>query len=132
MRFIKWVVNPEILLRKRFEGTTAWGMHLINMLERDFCNSTDNFINDPLVRVEVEGKARIAEGTYEHRFTGQIDAIRAHYFSMRTREALLVVLVRTRPYRRRRSAACYCEKDWHLLTMLVFVRRDRGTAKCRC
>jgi len=105
-------------------------MHLINTLERGFCNCTDDFINDPLVRVEVEGKAGIAGGTYEHRLTGQIDAVRAHYFSMRTREALFVVLVRTRPYRRRGSAACYGEKDWYLLTMLVMMR-DRRTAKCR-
>jgi hypothetical protein len=35
-------------------------MHLINTLERGFSNCTDNFINDPLVRVEVEGKAGIA------------------------------------------------------------------------
>ena len=25
MRYIKWVVKPEILLRRRFEGTTAYG-----------------------------------------------------------------------------------------------------------
>jgi hypothetical protein len=37
-------------------------MHLINTLERGFCNCTDNFINDPLVRVEVKGKAGITGG----------------------------------------------------------------------
>jgi hypothetical protein len=41
----------------------------------------------------------------------------AHYFSMRTREALFVVLVRTRPYKK--ISTVLLRKGRHLLTMLV-------------
>ena len=60
---------------------------------------THNFIDDTLVGVEVEGQARIAGNVV--RVTALITTRRweAHYFSMRTREALLTVFVRTRPYK---------------------------------
>ena len=41
----------------------------------------------------------------------------AHYFSMRTREALFVVLVRTRPYKE--ISIVLLQRNGHLLTILV-------------
>ena len=77
--------------------------------------STDNFIDDTLVGVEIESEAGVAEIevsvsslSYSRPnpslcsdialLTRPIRNEDTHYFSMRTREALLVVLVRTRPY----------------------------------
>jgi hypothetical protein len=36
-------------------------MHLVNVLEYGVNSSTNNFIDNPLVRVEVEGKAGITK-----------------------------------------------------------------------
>lgn len=59
---------------------------------------THDFIDDTLVGVEVEGETRVADGRKDG-FIIYKDLGRTYYFSINTREALLVVLVRTRPYK---------------------------------
>ena len=55
------MVNPEILFRSRLEETMAYkSPRQYASLMRYGC--TDDFINDTLVCVEVEGEAGIAEG----------------------------------------------------------------------
>jgi len=58
---MRWVVNPAILLRRRFEGTTAWRMDFY--LQAGGKQKTlwaYNFIDDAFVRVEIEGQTGIA------------------------------------------------------------------------
>ena len=55
------MVNPEILFRNRLEETMAYKSPCqYASLNRYDC--TDNFINDTLVCVEIEGEAGITEG----------------------------------------------------------------------
>ena len=65
-------------------------------------SSTHNFIDSPLVGVEIESKAGVAiEGGGGTMSPVDLDAAFiecTHYFSMSTREALFTVFVRTRPY----------------------------------
>lgn len=86
-------MNPEILLRNRFEGTTACQLIRLALIARD--GYTHDFIDDPLVGVEVEGEAGVAAFPS---ILGLPVGANTHYFSIRTREALLTVFVRTRPY----------------------------------
>lgn len=60
--------------------------------------NTHYFIDNALVGVEIEGQARVAIEIVGSALGFCAPSVfPAHYFSMRTREALLVVLVRTRP-----------------------------------
>jgi hypothetical protein len=59
---------------------------------------THDFIDDAFVGVEIEGETGVA-GWITVRKVRKVIFTCTYYFSMRTREALLVVLVRTRPYR---------------------------------
>jgi hypothetical protein len=60
MRFIKCVVNPEILLRRRFEGTSAWERIVLNRVKWIRRRVTNDFVDDTLVGVEVKSEAGIA------------------------------------------------------------------------
>ena len=60
---------------------------------------THDFIDNPLVGMEIERKAGVAVGQVIISFFCVFILLNdTHYFSIKTREALLVVLVRTRPY----------------------------------
>ena len=60
---------------------------------------THDFIDDSLVSVEIESKAGVAVVQVMISFFYVFILLNdTHYFSIKTREALLVVLVRTRPY----------------------------------
>jgi hypothetical protein len=59
MRFMRWVVKPDILLRRRLEGTTAWDVvRKVGCQKEDM--ATYDFIYDAFVGVEVEGETGIA------------------------------------------------------------------------
>ena len=60
---------------------------------------THDFIDDSLVSVEIKGKAGVAVVQVTISLLYVFVLLNdTHYFSIKTREALLVVLVRTRPY----------------------------------
>lgn len=104
-------MKPAILLRRRLDGTTAFrgGRGVVSYGrggegrrgEGWMGLETYDFIDDTFIGVKVECKAGIAI-SYESSINEFSRADRVeretNYFSMRTREALLVVLVRTRPY----------------------------------
>jgi hypothetical protein len=103
MRFIRWVVKPEILSRSCLEGTTACSIIGPNKQGAPLYTGcvrrgTHDFIDDMLVGVEVEGQAGVAgEQRSACAHPAPFLTSITHYFSTRTQEALLVVLVRTRP-----------------------------------
>ena len=102
MRFMRWVVNPDILLRRRLDGTTAcfWMVgEWVNGMEEGK-QKTHDFIDNSLVGVEIKRKAGVAvvQVMISFFYVFFILLNDTHYFSIKTREALLVVLVRTRPY----------------------------------
>ena len=113
------------LVAEAFRGDNS----LSNDCEEAICGLgrayTYDFIDDSLVGVEVKGQAGVAgdvcisttylqnaissliDGAFEADVQGSRMALArkafssdTHYFSMRTRDALLVVFVRTRPYER--------------------------------
>ena len=60
---------------------------------------THDFIDNSLVGVKIERKAGVAVVQVVISFFYVLILLNdTHYFSIKTREALLVVLVRTRPY----------------------------------
>ena len=67
--------------------------------------NTHDFIDDTLVRVEVEREAGVAAALGQRAGSRNTVDGCTDYFSMSTRDALFVVFVRTRPYITRRSAA---------------------------
>jgi hypothetical protein len=59
IRFIKWVVKPDILFLRRFEGTSACPKQIRVKMEGN-TGSTHNFIDNPLVGVEIESQTGVA------------------------------------------------------------------------
>ena len=108
----------EILLRRRFEGTTAYGGDMWDFRNVKTLRQTYDFIDDTFVCVKVEGEARVTAGRRSVHFSKVVTLekkLLTNYFSIKTREALLVVFVRTRPWRM--LSAIHC----------TFIDRDRRT-----
>lgn len=92
----------------------------VNLLHGD---CTHDFIDDSLVGVEVEGETWVA---IQKNVSPEDDSSRkvTNYFSIKTREALLVVLVRTRPWNaivqtwptlKHLNGAYHGERCWRLI-----------------